>query len=373
MNKKLITEINVFRKFSNLPLLNEQTKGEKQVADHMIDMIFKNESKIFENGKMELPKDVSKGLNRDITLTTRQVSELYNKENLNPLEVVIKKNIGDLIVNKLGIDEVASIIENGIFNLNGATNMEKTLIKNEILPSNFTNTVSQELSRKVRINKPNPYNNTQHSVNEPTTSPEPYEFNNEETKKIFQDVFPRIKDKDLNLLVSRVKSKFPTNELEFQQYIKIESKDYKPEYKNYINQPSNIKILWNWYKNQKPIIKKLIWIVGTSGCYPILKSMGINFTGISSFITGNGKQALYDMFIGIKKGISEPIDKSGNNQPDTPNNSGQYQNTEEDLKKFLKSIGLKDPNIYTYKQNGNIWSLNDVNNTSYTYENGEFK
>jgi len=189
-----------------------------------------------------------------------------------------------------------------------------------------------------------------------------------ELKDKIKSVFPEIGDKDLKTLVSNVKSKFPTNFSEFEQYIKEATQDYLPEYQEYMKKPGNRQILWQWFQRQGPKTKWGIFFLGLGTTYPILKSLGIDLGGIFSYITSGGKQALYDVTVGVKKGLKTPIDKSG----DTNQSSNSSQVTMDQFNQFLTSHNV-NPSRYKITQNGNVFTLNDKNNSSFIYDNGTFK
>jgi len=146
MNKKLLKEINHFRKLTNLPLLVEEGgKGETTIFKEIIDLVFKNEVKYATEGlfsyinkqgaKVTLKPEVAKNiLQKDVTTITRAE------------ELEAYQSLHDNLVNKFGAKTIATAME---FELKKITNpITRETTKRFILEKNFNKSkdlISKEL------------------------------------------------------------------------------------------------------------------------------------------------------------------------------------------------------------------------------------
>ncbi len=166
MNKKLLKEINHFRKLTNLPLIVEEGgRGEATVFKELLNTIFKNEVKYAAEGmftylnregrKVVLKPEVAKNiLERDVTTITR-IEEIEAYQALH-----------DNIVNKFGAKTVASVINfelkkiaNPItreatkrFILEKSFNKSKSLMKSEM--ENLENVIQNQAQDVKPTNLP---------------------------------------------------------------------------------------------------------------------------------------------------------------------------------------------------------------------------
>jgi hypothetical protein len=146
MNKKLLKEINHFRKLTNLPLLVEEGgKGGTTIFKEIIDLVFKNEVKYATEGlfsyinkqgaKVTLKPEVAKNiLQKDVTTITRAE------------ELEAYQSLHDNLVNKFGAKTIATAME---FELKKITNpITRETTKRFILEKNFNKSkdlISKEL------------------------------------------------------------------------------------------------------------------------------------------------------------------------------------------------------------------------------------
>jgi hypothetical protein len=137
MNKKLLKEINHFRKLTNLPLIVEDTRGETTVFKELLNIIFKNEAKYAaegmftyankRGGKVILKPEVAKNiLEKDVTTITR-VEELEAYQALH-----------DNMVNTFGARTIASAMNIELRKITNPITRETT--KRFILEKNFNKT-----------------------------------------------------------------------------------------------------------------------------------------------------------------------------------------------------------------------------------------
>lgn len=166
MNKKLLKEINHFRKLTNLPLIVEEGgRGETTVFKEILNLIFKNEAKYAAEGmftymnkrgaKVVLKPEVAKNiLEKDITLITRAE------------EIEAYQALHDNMVNKFGASTIASAmnfelkkIANPItrettkrFILDKSFNSTKTIMSKEIEQLELV--VQQQAQGGIRTNLP---------------------------------------------------------------------------------------------------------------------------------------------------------------------------------------------------------------------------
>lgn len=152
MNKRLLTEINHFRKLTNLPLIVEAGgRGESTIFKELLNTVFRNEAKYAaegmftyvnkNGGKVILKPEVAKNiLEKDVTTITR-IEELEAYQALH-----------DNMVNKFGAKTVVSVIN---FELKKITNpITRETTKRFILEKSFNKTrnlVTQELENLEHV------------------------------------------------------------------------------------------------------------------------------------------------------------------------------------------------------------------------------
>jgi hypothetical protein len=162
MNKKLLKEINHFRKLTNLPLIVEEGgRGETTVFKELLNTIFKSEAKYAAEGmftylnkegrKIVLKPEVAKNiLERDVTTITR-IEEIEAYQALH-----------DNIVNKFGAKTVASVIH---FELKKIANpvtrettkrfiLEKSFNKSKALMTSEMENLERTVQNQVQDVKP---------------------------------------------------------------------------------------------------------------------------------------------------------------------------------------------------------------------------
>ena len=137
MNKKLLKEINHFRKLTNLPLIVEDSRGETTVFKELLNIVFKNEAKYAaegmftylnkKGGKVILKPEVAKNiLEKDVTTITR-IEELEAYQALH-----------DNMVNTFGAKTIASAMNIELRKITNPITRETT--KRFILEKNFNKT-----------------------------------------------------------------------------------------------------------------------------------------------------------------------------------------------------------------------------------------
>jgi hypothetical protein len=152
MNKKLLKEINHFRKLTNLPLIVEEGgRGESTVFKEILNLIFKNEAKYAaegmftyinrRGGKVTLKSEVAKNLlERDIALITRAE------------EIEAYQALHDNMVNKFGASTMASAMNFELKKIVNPVTRETT--KRFILDKSFNKTrtiMTNEMEQLERV------------------------------------------------------------------------------------------------------------------------------------------------------------------------------------------------------------------------------
>lgn len=152
MNKKLLKEINHFRKLTNLPLIVEEGgRGESTVFKEILNLIFKNEVKYAaegmftymnkRGGKVVLKPEVAKNiLEKDITTITRAE------------EIEAYQALHDNMVNKFGASTIASAMNFELKKIANPITRETT--KRFILDKSFNKTktiMTNEMEQLERV------------------------------------------------------------------------------------------------------------------------------------------------------------------------------------------------------------------------------
>jgi len=165
MNKKLLKEINHFRKLTNLPLIVEEGgRGESTVFKEILNLIFKNEAKYAAEGmftyinrrgsKVTLKPEVAKNiLERDISAITRAE------------EIEAYQALHDNMVNKFGASTMASAMNFELKKIVNPVTRETT--KRFILDKSFNKTkaiMTNEMEQLERVTMQQAQGGTQSSL-----------------------------------------------------------------------------------------------------------------------------------------------------------------------------------------------------------------
>jgi len=159
MNKRLLNEINSFRRLVKLPLINEQDGPEGEVAKALTDLIFKDES------ILNLEKQSASGQIQKITLKPDYVENLIKKDVsvLTPEEKEVLHSLGDNMIKVYTPKEIAQILyKNSQIITDAAIRRE---VRSEILDKYFNDQAKAQINNEIAIiskgARPQPIQNVQ--------------------------------------------------------------------------------------------------------------------------------------------------------------------------------------------------------------------
>jgi hypothetical protein len=320
MKKKTLTlleEINIFRKYSKLSLLNEAptSGGEGQLAKEFVELVFGFEEKGLVRN---LEKDVfTIELARGVEVIEPQMyKDLMAKDVLDIEEIEIVRKINTKLVEIIGVEGVAKEINAALGHLRGMS-PELIQMEREVLVDRFNlrdisriESKLEEMGTHGKMLEPDDIPNNEPVINKkeftlPDIQREMEEILVMDTEKIgarFRKLAPQAEENEIQRAVNSMKKKNPTTQEEFNQAFDDAtsglSKDVKKRF-----QSQNKVSLYERYKGLKTWQKTSLWAVLILG---VGKATGF-FGWAAEWVTSGAKKIGSDVIKGGTKGVTDPV------------------------------------------------------------------